>query len=119
MIISLSQIEFLASLLNPFICPYGTVQQYPLISLEPAVLSLCLFPLITHSTRSFFSLVVTCRHKCFTFLKEVYKMPVASLAFATTSSFPFLFFFSSQNSLRALSGALVLHRAFNCALLQL
>lgn len=93
MIISLSQIEFLASLLNPFICPYGTVQQYPLISLEPAVLSLCLFPLITHSTHSFFSLVVTCRHKCFTFLKEVYKMPVASLAFATTSSFPFLFFF--------------------------
>lgn len=94
MIISLSQIEFLASLLNPFICPYGTVQQYPLISLEPAVLSLCLFPLITHSTLSIFSLVVTCRHKCFTFLKEVYKMPVASLAFATTSSFPFLFFIS-------------------------
>lgn len=66
----------------------------PLSPLDLLAFLFYLFLLITDSALRVFSVTVTCRHKCFTFFKEVYKMPVASLAFATTSSFPFPFFIS-------------------------
>lgn len=66
----------------------------PLSPLNLLAFLFYLFLLITHSAVRIFSVAVTCRHKCFTFLKEVCKMPLASLAFATASSFPFPFFIS-------------------------